>query len=92
MINHDFLSNNKKKLIDIYKKERFFNNKGLDGALFINFSIIDNVDVFYWTMTEMKEEYRIKLVEEIKKNIDIKNVFYFIAFDKENTNIISIQI
>ena len=91
MINHDFLINNKNQLIDIYKKERFFNNNGMEGALFINFSVKDKVDVFYWTINDMKEEYRLKLVEEIKKNIDVQNIFYFIAFDTENTNVISIK-
>ena len=91
MINHDFLINNKNQLIDIYKKERFFNNNGIEGALFINFSVKDKVDVFYWTINDMKEEYRLKLVEEIKKNIDVQNIFYFIAFDAENTNVISIK-
>lgn len=91
MINHDFLINNKNQLIDIYKKERFFNNNGIEGALFINFSVKDKVDVFYWTINDMKEEYRLKLVEEIKKNIDVQNIFYFIAFDTENTNVISIK-
>ena len=62
MINHDFLINNKNQLIDIYKKERFFNNNGMEGALFINFSVKDKVDVFYWTINDMKEEYRLKLV------------------------------
>ena len=91
MINHNFLVSNKQQLVEIYQKERFFNNQGQEGALIINFSKEDKVDVFYWTMDEMTEDYRVKLIEEIKKNTDVKNVSYFIAFDLENTNVISIK-
>ena len=91
MINHDFLVSNKQQLVEIYQKERFFNNQGQEGALIINFSKKDKVDVFYWTIDQMNEDYRVKLIEEKKKNIDIKNVSYFIAFDLENINVISIK-
>ena len=91
MINHDFLVSNKQQLVEIYQKERFFNNQGQEGALIINFSKKDKVDVFYWTIDQMTEDYRVKLIEEIIKNIDIKNVSYFIAFDLENINVISIK-
>lgn len=91
MINHDFLVSNKTQLLEIYQKERFFTNFGKEGALFINFTNPQKVDVFYWTMDQMSEEYRQKLIEEMKKNIDVKNVSYFIAFDAENTSVISIK-
>tara|TARA_Y200000002_G_C22377665_1_gene535868 strand:+ start:253 stop:531 length:279 start_codon:yes stop_codon:yes gene_type:complete len=92
MINTDFLIQNQKQLLEIYQKERFFNNYGKEGALFINFTNPEKVDVFYWTMDEMTEEFRKKLIEEMKKKIDVKNVSYFIAFDGENTNVISIKL
>lgn len=91
MINTDFLISNKKQLLDIYKKERYFNNNGEEGALFVNFTDPTKVDVFYWTMNFMPEKYRVKLIEEIKKNIEIKNVNYIVAFDSQNTNIISVK-
>jgi hypothetical protein len=91
MINHDFLISNKQQLVEIYQKERFFNNQGQEGALIINFSKDEKVDVFYWTMSQMTEDYRLQLIEEMKKNIEIENVSYFIACDKENINVISIK-
>lgn len=91
MINTDFLISNKKQLLDIYKKERYFNNQGQEGALFVNFTDPTKVDVFYWTMSIMPEKYRVKLIEEMKKNIDIKKVDYIVAFDSENINIISVK-
>ena len=66
MINTDFLISNK-KLLDIYKRERYFNNQGQEGALFVNFTDPTKVDVFYWTMGMMPEKYRVKLIEEMKK-------------------------
>ena len=92
MINHDFLISNKDKLIQIYQKEKFFSNAGKEGALCINFTNIEKVDVFYWTMDQMNEDFRVKLIEEIKKNVENKNIVYLIAFDSDNTNIISYKL
>ena len=61
------------------------------GYVFVNFTNPEKVDVFYWTMGMMPEKYRIKLIEEMKKNIEIKKVDYIVAFDSENMNIISVK-
>ena len=50
MINYSFLETNKSQLIEIYKKERYMNNGGAEGALILDFRKNDKVDVFYWTI------------------------------------------
>ena len=57
MINNSFLRNNREKLLQIYQKERFFNNNGLEGALMVDFRKKDNVDVYYWTIQNMNERF-----------------------------------
>jgi hypothetical protein len=89
MINTDFLVTHKEKLIQIYQKERFFANYGKEGALFINFTETDKVDVFFWTLDQMTERFREKVVEEFKKNMEVKNVAFLVAFDTDDTNIIT---
>jgi hypothetical protein len=91
MIKTDFLIENKTQLLEIYQKERFFNNGGKEGALFINFTDPSKAEVFYCVMDEITENFREKLIEEMKKNVDINNVSYFIAFDAENSNVISFK-
>ena len=89
MINTDFLVTHKEKLIQIYQKERFFVNYGKEGALFINFTENDKVDVFFWKLDQMTERFREKVVEEFKKNMEVKNVAFLVAFDTDDTNIIT---
>ena len=89
MINTNFLVTHKEKLIQIYQKERFFTNYGKEGALFINFTNPEKVDVFFWTLDQMTERFREKVLEEFKKNMEIKNVAFLVAFDNEDTNIIT---
>ena len=45
MINYKFLEDNKAKLIDIYRNERFMINKNQEGALMIDYRINEKVDV-----------------------------------------------
>ena len=91
MINENFLINNKTNLLQIYDKERFFTNKGIEGALFINFTEPEKVDVYYWSLDLMHEKFRVKLIKEMQKNIDIKNKKYFIGYDDKDINIILIK-
>lgn len=82
MINYDFVKNNKQKLIDIYIKEKFVENNGKDGALVINFSIEDKMDVYYLSVDNMPTNIRNKFIEDYNKDFRIvpnkKKVFLLI--------------
>lgn len=85
MIDVSFLEKNKSQLMDIYKKERYENNGGIEGALMLDYRKEDNVDVYYWTVENMVEQIKELFIAEYKKNIDKKNMIYLILFD--NTDI-----
>lgn len=85
MIDHNFLESRKSDLIDIYKKERFMNNKGQDGALILDYRKENNVDVYFWTVENMVPHIKELFIEEYKKNIDQTNLAYVILLD--NTDI-----
>tara|TARA_B100001057_G_scaffold463346_1_gene517248 strand:- start:45 stop:335 length:291 start_codon:yes stop_codon:yes gene_type:complete len=93
MINPKFLLDNKDKLIQIYQKEKYFNNNGLEGALMINFTNSDKVDVYYYTLkdiyTNNLSKYQELLETEIKKNINKKNVVYIILYDNKEAQIMT---
>ena len=81
MIDYSFLETRKSDLIEIYKKERFMNNSGLEGALMLDYRKPNNVDVYYWTTENMVDHIRERFMEEYKKNIDKKNLVYVILID-----------
>lgn len=85
MIDYSFLETRKSDLIEIYKKERFMNNAGLEGALMLDYRKSNNVDVYFWTVENMVQHIKEKFMEEYRKNIDKKNMVYVILFD--NTTI-----
>ena len=85
MIDYSFLETRKSDLIEIYKKERFMNNAGLEGALMLDYRKSNNVDVYFWTVENMVQHIKKKFMEEYRKNIDKKNMVYVILFD--NTTI-----
>ena len=94
MINYQFLEENKSKLIDIYRNERFVINKNQDGALMIDYRINDKVDVFYWTVQNMSEEIRQIFLDEIKKNdaLNKTNLVYLILLDTNETKVLTYQL
>ena len=94
MINYQFLENNKSKLIDIYRNERFVINKNQDGALMIDYRINDKVDVFYWTIGAMSESIRELYLEEVKKNdlLSKTNLVYLILLDNSETKVLTYQV
>ena len=81
MIDYSFLETRKTDLIEIYKKERFMNNAGKEGALIMDYRKPNNVDVYYWTIENMVNHIRERFIEEYKKNIDKKNLVYVILID-----------
>jgi len=85
MIDYSFLETRKNDLIDIYKKERFMNNMGKQGALMLDYRKENNVDVYFWTVENMAPKIRELFMEAYRKNIDKKNTVYVILLD--NTNI-----
>ena len=90
MINYSFLETNKSQLIDIYRKERYMNNGGMEGSLILDFRKNDKVDVFYWTIEAMLDTVREVLLEEYKKNLmenNKKNLVYVILLDTENIEV-----
>ena len=92
MIDYAFLENRKSDLIEIYKKERFMNNQGQDGALMLDYRKDNNVDVYFWTLENMVESIRDKFLEEFRKNIDRKNMAYVILFDNTTIEVKSYQV
>lgn len=92
MIDYSFLENRKSDLIEIYKKERFMNNNGLEGALILDYRKSNNVDVYYWTVDNMFVSIKEKFLEEYKKNIDNKNMVYVILLDNNTVDIKVYQI
>ena len=94
MINYQFLEDNKSKLIDIYRNERFMINKNQDGALMIDYRINDKVDVFYWTVQNMSEQIRQLFLDEIKKNdaLNKTNLVYLILLDTNETKVLTYQL
>ena len=85
MIDYSFLETRKNDLIEIYKKERFMNNMGKQGALMLDYRKENNVDVYFWTVENMVPKIRELFMEAYRKNIDKKNTVYVILLD--NTNI-----
>lgn len=71
MIDYEFLKNNKKNLINIFIKEKFIENNGKDGALVINFSNKNKMDVYYLSVDNMPIRIRNKFIEDYNKNIRI---------------------
>ena len=94
MINYQFLEENKSKLIDIYRNERFMINKNQEGALMIDYRINDKVDVFYWTVPNMSEQIRELFLNEIKKNdaLNKTNLVYLILLDTNETKVLTYQL
>ena len=94
MINYQFLEDNKSKLIDIYRNERFMINKNQDGALMIDYRINDKVDVFYWTVQNMSEQIRQLFLDEIKKKdaLNKTNLVYLILLDTNETKVLTYQL
>ena len=94
MINYQFLEDNKSKLIDIYRNERFMINKNQEGALMIDYRINDKVDVFYWTVQNMSDEIRQLFLDEIKKNnaLNKTNLVYLILLDTNETKVLTYQL
>ena len=94
MINYQFLEDNKSKLIDIYRNERFMINKNQEGALMIDYRINDKVDVFYWTVQNMSEQIRQLFLDEIKKNdaLNKTNLVYLILLDTNETKVLTYQL
>lgn len=94
MINYQFLEDNKSKLIDIYRNERFMINKNQEGALMIDYRINDKVDVFYWTVQNMSEQIRQLFLDEIKKNNSLNktNLVYLILLDTNETKVLTYQL
>ena len=86
MISYDFLNTNKSQLFEIYKKERFMNNGGAEGALILDFRKPDNVDVYYWTLEDMVDQIKQIFLEQYKKDLseNKKNLVYVILIDNEN--------
>jgi cyclophilin family peptidyl-prolyl cis-trans isomerase len=86
MINYEFLNTNKSQLFEIYKKERFMNNGGAEGALILDFRKPDNVDVYYWTVEDMVDHIKKIFLEQYKKDVseNKKNLVYVILIDNEN--------
>lgn len=84
MIDYTFLEKNQNDLIEIYKKERYMNNKGQQGALMLDYRKDNNVDVYYWTVDNMVPHIKNIFIEEYKKNIDNKSVAYVILFDEKD--------
>lgn len=94
MINYQFLEENKSKLIDIYRNERFMINKNQEGALMIDYRINDKVDVFYWTVQNMSEQIRQLFLDEIKKNdaLNKTNLVYLILLDTNDIKVLTYQL
>jgi hypothetical protein len=84
MIDYTFLEKHQNDLIEIYKKERYMNNKGQQGALILDYRKDNNVDVYYWTVDNMVPHIKNIFIEEYKKNIDNKSVAYVILFDEKD--------
>ena len=84
MIDYTFLEKHQNDLIEIYKKERYMNNKGQQGALMLDYRKDNNVDVYYWTVDNMVPHIKNIFIEEYKKNIDNKSVAYVILFDEKD--------
>lgn len=84
MIDYTFLEKHQNDLIEIYKKERYMNNKGQQGALMLDYRKDNNVDVYFWTVDNMVPHIKNIFIEEYKKNIDNKNVAYVILFDEKD--------
>ena len=86
MINYEFLNTNKSQLFEIYKKERFMNNGGVEGALILDFRKPDNVDVYYWTVEDMVDHIKQIFLEQYKNDVseNKKNLVYVILIDNEN--------
>ena len=87
MIDYSFLETRKSDLIEIYKKERFMNNVGLEGALMLDYRKADNVDVYFWTVDNMVAHIKEKFMEAYKKNIDNKNMVYVILIDDTTVDV-----
>ena len=87
MIDYSFLENKKSDLIEIYKKERFMNNAGLEGALMLDYRKANNVDVYFWTVDNMVAHIKEKFMEAYKKNIDNKNMVYVILIDDTTVDV-----
>ena len=84
MINYDFLKNNKQNLIDIYIKEKFVENNGKDGALVVNFSIQDKMNVYYLSVDNMPTNIRNKFIEDYNKdfrNVPNKKKVFLLIYD-----------
>lgn len=92
MINHSFLETRKNDLIEIYKKERYMNNDGKEGALMVDFRNKNKIDVYFWVVDNMVNTIREKFLEEFKKNIDKKNIAYVILLDDTTIDVRSYQL
>ena len=92
MIDYSFLETRKSDLIEIYKKERFMNNNGKEGALILDYRKENNVDVYFWIVDNMVDSIRARFLEEFKRNIDKKNMAYVILLDHHTVDVRAYQI
>ena len=92
MIDYSFLETRKSDLIEIYKKERFMNNNGKEGALILDYRKENNVDVYFWIVDNMVNSIRERFLEEFKKNIDKKNMAYVILLDHQTVDVRAYQL
>lgn len=92
MIDYSFLETRKSDLIEIYKKERFMNNNGKEGALILDYRKENNVDVYFWIVDNMVNSIRERFLEEFKKNIDKKNIAYVIFIDHQTVDVRAYQL
>jgi hypothetical protein len=92
MIDYSFLESRKSDLIEIYKKERFMNNNGQEGALMLDYRKDNNVDVYFWTLENMVESIREKFLEEFRKNNDKNNMAYVILLDNQTVEVRGYQL
>ena len=76
MINYKFLEDNKDKLIQLYVKERVL-NYGKLGALFIDFTKPENIQVYFLTLQNMPKNIRNEFLK--KENLNQNNTIFFIC-------------
>ena len=84
-----FLEKNKQQLIQIYIKERI-NNRGENGALFVDFSKNQNADVYYLPISGLNDSLREELMA--KEKFGRNNIVYFYLFDNVNSSLLEIEL
>ena len=89
MINYKFLEENKDKLIQLYVKERVL-NYGRLGALFIDFTKPENIQVYFLTLQNMPEHIRNEFLK--KENLNQNNTVFLYVKDETNYEILDILV